>query len=117
MKAEEVGQVALDKRKELVDYQMRNLLIRVKEAAGKGEFEIRAYSIEFSTSKNTGWLLEVIQKLREEGYSVLTYGDHNQYDTVYINWKPEVEPAEVTNEEPRPTKEPNFTGRSWWKPW
>lgn len=118
MKAEEATQVTIDKRKKLVDSQMRNLLIQIKEAANRGEFVVKSHSILFPTSKDTGWMPEVIEKLREEGFIVSTYGDHNEYDTVFINWKPEVKPVQTTIEEPRPTKEPNFIERSWWRnPW
>lgn len=118
MKAEEARQVTIDHRKGLVDYQMRNLLLNISEAADRGEFVVRVDKSEYPTSRDTGWLLEVIEKLKEEGYNVSTYGDRNMLDTVFINWKPIVKAVNVANEEPRPSAEPHIIKlESWWKLW
>ena len=116
MKAEEARQTALKKRKKLVDDQLQNLQTIIKEAANRGEFVTRAHCALFSTSRDTGWLLEVIEKLREEGYNVSTYGEYNMYEKVFINWKPEVEPVKATNQEPiLPVETPVGKEKSWWR--
>lgn len=118
MKAEDARQAAIDKRKKLVDHQIQNLEIKIKEAANRGEFETRAHCVEFPTSRDTGWLLEVIEILKEEGYTVYTFGDCDTYEKVFINWKPEVKPVETPNVEPRPSIEPHIHKLgSWWKVW
>lgn len=92
MNAKEAMVRSMKTQKRLVQEQLKDVHKLIEEAVDEGNFNTRAHSHRISSTRSVGWLDEVVEELRGEGYTVqLTDG------TIIVSW------GEVEEEPMRPS--------------
>jgi hypothetical protein len=84
MKAEEATTISKEKREQLLKEQLGNIHGLIHTTAEKGRLSVWAHSTDYTSSLHTGFLEEVVDELRTEGYWVST-GDRSS-TMLYISW-------------------------------
>ena len=110
MKAEEAKAKSIKTREHTVLSQLEQVHKEIENTTCKGGFSVIMGNHSYSSSRYLGWLKEVMEKLKEEGYTVDLSSNYLE-----VGWGPS---NKVTNVEPRPSVEPHIHKLgSWWKIW
>lgn len=81
MNAKEAMVRSMETQKRLVQEQLKDVHKLIEEAVDEGNFNTRAHSHSISSTRSVGWLDDVVEELRGEGYTVqLTDG------TLIVSW-------------------------------
>ena len=99
MKANEAATMSKEKREQLIKEQLRNIHQLIHTTAERGCLDVWTHSTDYTSSLHTGFLDEVVDKLRTEGYSVSMGGTRS---TLNIRWGDEMQIEDELPQLPNP---------------